>query len=765
MTQVLEAKQVRRVDLILRQIDTLPTLASVATRLLSLTADDEAQTSEVIELISSDPALTAKVLSLCKQSDRNIRDEVLTIDRAVILLGFTAVRNAVLSVKVVETFDRLEKKPQCAVNGDPLPEGTESARFDRAAFWRHSLAVAILAELIAKGHPSHRDLPAGEAFVCGLLHDVGKVALDHLLPRAFEKVIELTELNQGNIAEFERRVIGLDHHVAGKRLAEQWGMPHRLQDCIWLHGSGYDTLPKLDHRRLMGLVTLADLLARRTHVGYSGNHLFTQEPEELAERLDLDAGVIDQAVAQLHEELERRATLMNLDVEPSRELFLDSIRRANTALGRVNAALDRRSRQAARQQQALGAIEKFHDAAEPGRGVTDVIDQAVRSACDVFGEGFYAVLYALDGESGGGQWQLHQYTHLGEPLQNELIAPPPYAPDLTQMDSDQSVSMSLMGLLPWMADYVVASRDLRDVRLMPLPSGWGTAGVLLHNRDTLPPREQLRPLLCTWGSAIAAAAQHDGARRLGEELADTNRSLSELQQELLAAQSMARLGEMAAGAAHEMNNPLSVISGRSQLLAMSLQPGSDTQRTAATIYEQAHRLSDLITSLRMFADPPKPQARKTDVGVMLDEAIKKSRERLGKASDDVSIYLRLKADPPAIVVDADQISQVIQELIINAVQAHPKSSVEVICQMAGSGGGVQVLVADDGEGMEPRVLQHATDPFFSAKPAGRRMGMGLAKAMQWAVSNNAKLDIRSTHGRGTLVTLSLPLDCTQAKTD
>jgi len=138
MTQVLEAKQVRRIDLILRQIDTLPTLASVATRLLSLTADDESQTSEVIELISSDPALTAKVLSLCKQSDRGIRDDVLTVDRAVILLGFTAVRNAVLSVKVVETFDQLKKKPDRTVSGDELPEPSQASRFDRTSFWRHS---------------------------------------------------------------------------------------------------------------------------------------------------------------------------------------------------------------------------------------------------------------------------------------------------------------------------------------------------------------------------------------------------------------------------------------------------------------------------------------------------------------------------------------------------------------------------------------------------------------------------------------------------
>src|SRR5690606_3165107 len=83
-----ESTGARHVDLILRQIDTLPTLPVIATRLLALTSSEQSSAREVIELIKHDQALTAKVLSICRQAHRGVNDEVLTIDKAVVLLGF-----------------------------------------------------------------------------------------------------------------------------------------------------------------------------------------------------------------------------------------------------------------------------------------------------------------------------------------------------------------------------------------------------------------------------------------------------------------------------------------------------------------------------------------------------------------------------------------------------------------------------------------------------------------------------------------------------
>ena len=123
-------------ELVLRQIESLPTLPVVATRLLRLTASDESIVREVVDLISSDPTLTARILSLCRRADLPVRSQVLTVQRAVVLLGFDAVRNDILSIKVLDLF-----------------AGNDDA-FDKCAFWRHSLAVAIAAELMVRSIPA-----------------------------------------------------------------------------------------------------------------------------------------------------------------------------------------------------------------------------------------------------------------------------------------------------------------------------------------------------------------------------------------------------------------------------------------------------------------------------------------------------------------------------------------------------------------------------------------------------------------------------------
>ncbi len=768
-----EPTKPRRIELILRQIDSLPTLPAVAARLLSLTSSDDSNARQVIELVSADPSLTAKVLSLCRAADKGVGSDNLTVDRAVVLLGFNAIRNAVLSVKVFELFgpdaDRPANDNEIANQGeDPTPPA-----FDRSAFWMHCLAVGVAAELIAKAHPNRKDLAPDEAFVCGLLHDIGKVALDYVLPRSFDRVVALTDLNQANVAEFERRIIGIDHHTAGKRLAEQWQLPHMIADCIWLHGSPYESLPKLDHRGMIGLISLADLIARRMHAGYSGNYSLRQNIGDLAQELGLDPEAVARVADELHEHLEVRGKALGLYDAASHELLLQSVQRANEALGRINAVLDQRARDAEDQVRILDATTTFHGSATPGRSVQDVLDAVAASCAQLLGPGFYGVIYpgdpgaphyvnrdgtSVDEEAEADGWLVCQYNREGRPVHSQYIQSPPHAPDLSALDPTQPVGLQLMGILPWVADYIVQAPDLRKVRLLPLSCGWGASAVLLHDHEKTPPWKQLSALTSTWGAAIAAAAQHDGARRLGEDLATTNLALAEAQDQLTRQASLARLGEMAAGAAHEMNNPLAVIAGRSQLLAMTLEQGSREQKDAQSVFKESHKLSSLITSLRMIADPPVPDRVATDLGALLDETVKQFKSSHERRNKTTVFSLKLRGELPSIQVDPEQLRGVLRELLSNAVQSSPASSVAVTAQVEPGGGSLVVQVADDGEGMDPYTLEHAPDPFFSAKAAGRRVGMGLPRAGQWLSGHGGRLELRSRRGEGTVATFFLPLD-------
>ncbi len=793
-----ELSKPRRIELILRQIETLPTLPAVATKLLSLTADDDSNAKEVTSLIQSDPSLTAKVLSLCKTADKGVRNDVLTIDRAVVLLGFNAIRNAVLSVKVLEVFGgQVDGDLDQPMAGGRLTQDAAAAsptRLDRKGLWLHSLAVAIAAEQIAKAHSGGRvaELPPEEAFVCGLLHDIGKLALDHVLPRSYGRVVELADLHRSDIAEVERKIVGLDHHTAGKRLAEQWNLPLRLQDSIWLHGSPYETLPHVEHRKMIGLVKLADAVVRGRHVGYSGNHN-PAHVEALADQLGLSLQKIHDATADLFVQLEARGQALGIHDDPSHELALESIQRANAALGKANEALERRSRLAAGQAKVLEVLSAFNASAAPARSVQDAIDAVVKSSQQLMGDGFYAVIYPTRHDDVNdpdaaprpdGYWLISQYNHHGDPADARYIDTPPHTPDIAGLDASRSIGVELMGVLPWIADYLIAADDLRDVKMLPLSCGWGTVAILLHDKAKLPGWNVLGPLAGTWGNAIAAAAQHAGARRMSEEIAAANAALAAAQEKLLHTESLARLGEMAAGAAHEMNNPLAVISGRSQLMSMTLESGSEHQKSAQMIFRESHRLSDLISCLRMFADPPTADRKPADLGALLQNVVAKVRKATAKRQVKYGIDLQLPAHLPAVAIDAGQIDRAVSELLFNAVQAEPKSAVLVkvvvdppfaAIQNPGEGQlpvtpvsevGVDgtaprtlhIQVTDDGDGMDEHTLNHALDPFFSAKPAGRQVGMGLPRAQQLAQAHGGGVGLRSEAGKGTVATLSIALD-------
>ena len=727
----------KHVALILRRIEALPTLPSVAMRLLALTADDESHAAEVIELVGSDPALTARLLTMCRSAEKGVASDVVSVERAVMLLGFTAVRNAVLSIQVVEMFRRRGD------GADPV--------IDHAGFWRHCLAVAVAAELIAQAHPQCRDVSAGDAFVCGLLHDVGKLALAEMLPRSYARVVELADLNQADISGFERSVVGLDHHTAGKRLAEQWGLAPPVRDSVWLHGCPYDTVPELEHRRLVGLIGLADLAARHCHLGFSGNYDLFEDPAERAEELGFRREIVDEIRTPLFEQLEARCGLLGLDDQPSHELYVDSITQANRALARVNAALERRGRSANRQARMIAAIDALHADPTAG-GLPDALDAVARSAASLLGDGYLALVH-LPSEPAQAPGLLARYGRGGAPLDTAGIDDPQ---SWQAGDREVGAGGILVDAAPAWRDHLAGAVDAARVKWLLLTADRFGTTLLLYDHGSVDNWASLRVLVHSWSAVITAASEHEASRRLGEQLVASNRALARTRQQLVDSETLIRLGEIAAGAAHEMNNPLAVICGRGQLLAIGLEHGTEHQKAAAMIVMQAEKLSEMISSLHHFANPPVVERAPTDVTALLHGAVARARHDLGPAADKVEIFVRTPPGEHEVAVDPEQMEQALVELIINAVRARPRTAVEVTAKLDTEQDHLVISVSDDGFGMERDVLAHAFDPFFSAHKAGRRNGMGLTRVRQCVQGHGGEIRLQSNPEDGTVALVVLP---------
>lgn len=745
MTQVSETTSPKRIELILQQLEQLPTLPSVAVRVLEATGGDPSTVREVVGLISSDPSLTARILQLVHRADAGVRGDVFSVERAVVLLGFEAVRSAVLAVSVFESLEGAPGKPD--------------GHFVRSDFWKHSLAVGCCAELLADAANAAAGktvIDASEAFVCGLLHDIGKVALDATLPKSFDRVVEASDLLRANVADLERQVIGVDHMVIGKRLAERWQFPASIRECIWLHGQAPEALPEtVRNPRLVNLVTLADAVAREQHIGYSGNYAFPQPRQALARAVGLDEQQVARAAGELVGRIEARAAALGLGAGAnSRELYQQALSQANKELGRLTGQLAAKNRKLGVRAKFFDALSRFQGELRPDappQAVLRAVGQTAVTALDV------RCCCAFSLPPGQGYAEALLFDETGDAFESTLVDCPgrpatPAGGDGPVLASGPDLEWLVAAISPRLSGdqryWVCLQADGQCVGGVV----WGApAGEAQRLSGQAP---ELATIASGWSLALRTAQIREESRALSEQLAEANRQLQNAQGEILRSRMLSSVGEMAAGAAHEMNNPLMIISGRAQLLAQQLAEPK-LQHSAKLIFEQSHRLSEIITELMAFARPVPPNPIKVDVAELLGRALHEAKMRSDPADRTIEVTM---ADVPQVVVDVQQVIDAMREVIENAIQATDPGKGHVTVHAAHDpfSSRVAVTVADDGCGMDEKTLRQAFDPFYSAKPAGRRRGMGLAKAMRWVEGSGGSIRLESRPGQGTRALVLLP---------
>lgn len=743
-----EAGRAERVELILRQLTTLPTLPAVALRILEATTSEHTSARDVVRLIEADPALTARILSLLKRADLGLRDDVITVERAVVLLGLEAVRNAALAVEVYETFAAAEAGPGSALV--------------RAEFWKHSLAVACAAELVARGLKA-RDVAPAEAFVCGMLHDIGKIALDACLPKSYARVVRRCDHERACICDVERDVLGLDHTLAGKRLLTHWRLPQPIVESAWLHH--HSALPdSVAHRRLVAVVHLADNLVRRQRIGYSA-YQHVEPVEALAESVGLAPGHLDAVVQELPARLEAIAQAFGLDDIRSHQVYARSLADANTELSRLNARLADANRRLERRSQCFEALRQFVQSLADDSDVGAVCYAAAAVMGRLFSSPT-AVAFArmrADGLMDASVWNgadHHRRTVVFDAAEQLVDVPP--SGGAAQAGAVQLEKAHKFHVQVW--ERLTRLHPGTALWALPIVHARSEIGAVLfeaHEDDAAafaPLRDECEALSTAFGLAMSSAAARAGAERLSEELLDMNRRLKTAQQALLRTRALSMVAEMAAGAAHELNNPLAVIAGRAQMLAGEPELSEDEATASAlrVINDQAARASAIVSELLHFAKPPTPSPARVSLARVFETLWQHYQggeiARGGRLSFEVS-----DADLCA-VVDPGQLNTILKALIDNALEAADpqKGSVTVNSPSAATDETVRIRVQDDGPGMTADVVERAFDPFFSSRRAGRSRGLGLSHALRLTEINGGRLWLESTLQAGTTAFLELP---------
>ena len=215
------------------------------------------------------------------------------------------------------------------------------------------------------------------------------------------------------------------------------------------------------------------------------------------------------------------------------------------------------------------------------------------------------------------------------------------------------------------------------------------------------------------------------------------------------------LAELAAGAGHEINNPVATIVGYArQLLEDERDP--DRRHALATIGAQAYRIRDMIGDLMLFARPPAPKPQVTELVAVIREVSQKFADELASAR----IRLHVDGVPPvSIFADPVQLRVVISSLLRNSLEAlGSEGAIHVIARPLEESGRPQALfsVADTGPGLSAVDREHLFDPFYSGRQAGRGLGFGLSKSWRIVTLHGGRIDVESPESGGAQFTVVWP---------
>jgi two-component system sensor histidine kinase HydH len=259
----------------------------------------------------------------------------------------------------------------------------------------------------------------------------------------------------------------------------------------------------------------------------------------------------------------------------------------------------------------------------------------------------------------------------------------------------------------------------------------------------------------TYQLAQANQEEKHKAQEAVEELARANRSLHEAQAEVRRAERLAALGQLTAGLAHELRNPLGTMKTSAEMLSRQVaRENAVAKEMAGFIASEVDRTNSLITRFLDFARPQHLKLATADITVMLDGAIARFEREQKNMGTSVTVFKNYSPDVPPVRFDAELMEHVIANLLVNAAQASPPGGIVTVKTLSDQDE-VEVAVIDRGSGIDPKNIENIFNPFFTTKSDG--IGFGLAIISKILDEHGGRITVESALGEGSVFRVFLPL--------
>lgn len=694
--------------------------------LLEATADDAAPLEAMAEPVRRDPALTASVLAAANAAAHGAGLGRPDVRQAIQRLGSRTVRSIAACLAVRAAF--------------PQPPGQRPG--DLAGFWRHALGVAELARALAS---ASGQADAEEAYLAGLLHDVGQLLLLQGLGADYGRLLAAAG-TEGRLDEAERERFATDHAAVAAWLIDQWQLSGLMADAVLFHHRGAEAVRQAD--ALTRIVWAAHAGLDMTDASTDSAADGSTDRVTVAELVGLPEATCARLVEQVQRRVQTLARALGLPEVPAGQLL--PVWHAGPGDDTAEDADLRRVRGSA---MALAALQPARSDLPVEGGLEALLLAARESARLLFG--LTSVVFLLPAAEGSA------FTAVPLPGQPEVLERLPVVPDAAggvcaqaaRAKAPRSSFDDLPAAEPRIAD-LQWCRALRAEGLwaLPMSAGGEPLGLMLCGLDRRA-CERLRPDLGTLLTFAGIVAQ--GVREHRLQRAREGQAAQQERERAAAAQR--RL-------AHEVGNPLGVIKNHLGLLAARLPRDAETAEDLGILREEIDRVARLVRE----GGEPRADARAVagdvDLNALLEALDPLYRHALF-APAGVALALQLQRPMARTRAAADAVRQLVLNLWKNAAAAAPAGSTVSTTTRDGIHIGPQVFVeieiTDAGAGLPADVAAFLRD----GAPPPRRAeghGQGLAIVRSLVERLGGQLRWRSAPGRGTAMAVLLPQSGSEA---
>lgn len=758
----------------------IPGIPPLAIAMIRMPQGEDVESECFCRLIANDPDLSRKMAHFApfiREKDPPLASSEQLTRKA---CGFSSFKHLILVTSIYERLSTALHKSQQA-----------HRVFWLKSFWAHAIGVAATAEYLAKmlNFADH-----DQAFAAGLLHDLGKFLCYFFMPDEYDRVRqELCSAND-SVAGMETFLdIGHKHNIglqdrASKFLATRWNLPDQFTHVIWMNRTPRQESLLAQTKDLYSLVRYADTLCESFIIGSAfwrfneGEAIpsFTDECCNFELPALCNLLRIDDLKKQVKDRVARYTEILgfaSIDsmvpysrLHPAFEtLELKSAQAPRTEAKQAGAPLscdilgdmaDSLSR-AGSSDEAASILLRFVSI-----GLT-----AKRAICLLYDRHRHIFTgYLMD------NFTMKELTIVAEPQQMRRFLANDQLNDIeylgvihllmalrkpTEEDTRSAPSNETIGAGGFAIEILGCNEpSLREV----MPIMGGLVIDTIDNEDTwrdgsLDNQNRLNALVQVARSAIERLLLSQVHAEKVRELTEVIAKLDDCRKQLFHAHRLATAGQLAASAAHEINNPLTILSLNIQFMMDLLDEMPEHEALSNHLGQaasQEQRISKIVSDMLNFSRPAQPQLSTFSATTVIDNVV----AMLATNPLMKRVKLRNEVDPglPTIMADPRQIEQVVTNLMINASHAMPQGGTITLTGKT-NGEFIEVRITDTGLGIPQDVLDKIFDPFFSTKADnGSGSGLGLAISASLMEQNGGEIMATSTLGEGSTFTLLLPID-------